>query len=287
MLLVGISVFVSAQLRGYEQEYGATIYKGWNLVYGFTTPNQLEGQSLDKSHIKAIYAFMPMVQEYVRFYPNPEESKMENIISKLSNDEFNPSITALWVYSDATVEGSLNNIPHATEYWIERKPLPFNTNPLYKGWNFVGITTDMIDKTINGIKGNCNIERIYYWSQENQDWTDFMPHVEYQKIQKGQIGQGFVFKVSSDCRLGSPESSDITPPSIPSEGAGNKQILGSKCTTDEDCPALFGDWSCKNATTAQRFNSYYYCKQEGICGSSPGGVEYKACPNGCLNSVCN
>lgn len=210
VLLVGLVGIVFAQPKGYEQEYGAAIYKGWNLIYGFTIPEQL--QSFDKSHIKAIYVFMPMTQEYVRFYPNPEEQKLEKIISSLGNDEFNPSITALWVYSDATVEGSLNGIPHATEYWIERQPLPYNTNPLYKGWNFIAITTDMLEKSINQIKGDCNIERVYYWSPADQDWTDFMPHLEYQKIQNGQIGQGFVFRVSNNCKLG---TSGGTIPSVP------------------------------------------------------------------------
>jgi len=67
----------------------------------------------------------------------------------------------------------------------------------------------------------------------------------------------------------------------------NKNIYGSKCTNDEDCPTQFTDWACKNESTAERFSSYYYCKDEGICGSSPGGAEYKYCANGCFNGECN
>jgi hypothetical protein len=47
--------------------------KGWNLVQGILNP---EWVSNNKNSIKAIYAYNPIVREYVRFYPNPEHGKI-------------------------------------------------------------------------------------------------------------------------------------------------------------------------------------------------------------------
>lgn len=347
MLLVGISVFVSA----WATEYGAPINKGWNLVYGFMSPDQLEGQGFEAKNIKAVYAFIPTTQQYLRAWPNPDEKAWQNLDNVMDDHELLQ--TAFWVYSDKSVEGSLNGLSGFTEYWLYDAPKAYNERPIYKGWNFVGISRDMKGVPYKDFKGSCNILKMCVYQRQNWDCggessldsNDVLIDSDY------DLGQGLVIKVSDNCELGVSEGDVPSVPQLPdttgtgcvdsdggltyiskgkatdyssneiledfcvnaiklsealcnNNGRGayaqydcpngcsngacvNQKIFGSECNTNEDCPTQFTDWSCKNTTTAQRYSSYYYCKSDGTCGSSPGGVEYKTCPNGCNNGVCS
>ena len=273
ILLAGIVGLVLAS----EIESGIAIFKGWNLIYGFT-PSSLYEQGFDFSHIKAIYTYIPQEGKYVRIYPVPEST----IIEKYGDAYFEKQ--ANWVYSDATVEGELNGRAHFTEYWLE-EPLPLSQKPLYKGWNFVGVTSYIAGKPQGEIIGDCNFEKMYVWDFVDQKWVNW-PINKNEDIENDWLGYGLIIKVSNDCKISSSNEEVTNPPSLPEEQ--NNVILGRKCTTNSDCPNQYTDWSCKNGTTAQRYISYYSCEQEkSTCQSSPGGVEYENCANGCLNSVCN
>jgi len=217
ILLLGTAFVYAAQ--NWATESGAPIYKGWNLVYGFISPDQLEGQAFAGSHIKAVFGFIPQNQEYLRLYPNPVEK--QKAIDQLSQQAF-------WVYSDETVSGELNGVAHATEYWLYNAPTSLDQRDLYAGWNFVGITPDMSDKNLGSIRGSCNIEKFAYWDAQNQKWVTSSPETLSQQMPAGanvnwdeiifaekyQVGQGILFKVTSDCKLGASEST-VTPPAIP------------------------------------------------------------------------
>jgi len=349
VILVSV-VLVSA----WATTYGASIYKGWNLVYGFQSSEQID--TIDKSNIRAIYAFIPTTQQYLRAWPNPDEKAWQNLDKVIDDHELLQ--TAYWVYSDITIEGSLNGLSHFTEYWVYDAPVHYTERPIYKGWNFIGVTKDMIsgskDTNLKDIKGNCDIEKSYFWIAEMQKWED--APIEYAQLEERSLGSGWVIKVSDNCKLGTSSGGNtLSVPNLPgdqkacsdsdggmnyntkgtaskeglgditdfcvnniklsetlcnndgnpayaqydcpngcdngacnSEGQNNQAILGRKCTTNSDCPNQYTDWSCKNGTTAQRYISYYSCEQEkSTCQSSPGGVEYENCANGCLNSVCN
>ena len=201
-------------------ELRTQIFKRWSLVYGLVSPDQLDGQELEKSHIKAIYAFFPTSQEYVRMFPNPENGKLERITKSTGSDKFNPSSYALWVYSD---------LDKSTEYFMDGEPLPYNTNPLYKGWNLIGITPDIygsespISFTLNSIKGDCKIEKAYYYISPDSSsargprgWVSVASDF---KMDSAFLGMGLAVKVSENCKLGSStesiEGSIGAPPVIP------------------------------------------------------------------------
>jgi hypothetical protein len=200
MLLVGLVVFVSAA-RNWEGEVGASISNGWNLVYGLAEPSQLEAGSLEPSHIKAIYAFIPQTQEYFRMWPSPSFEDVENLKSIISEEEL--AQTAFWVYSDKTVEGELNGMAHGTEYGLNEKIIPYNERAIYQGWNFIGVTLDMRGIKINDAKGDCNILKICDYARQNWDCLsgeDIGTHTFAD--QNSDIGKGLVIKVSDNCKLG-------------------------------------------------------------------------------------
>lgn len=201
MLLVGITGFVFAiEGNTWVTETEANFFEGWNLVYGFIHPNQLEGQFLEASHIKAVYAFNPKTQEYARVYPNPEENKL----SSITEDEL--SQTALFVYSDISTQ---------TEYWLDNALQSLDQRQMYAGWNFVGVTSDMLGSggkpELKDLAGTCNIQKAYFFNPEQQNWNTFPLDEDFSS---DALNMGILIKVTNDCKMGN-SGSLVTPPSIP------------------------------------------------------------------------
>ena len=201
ILLFGITLVYATQ--NWAAESDVPIYKGWNLVYGFLSPEQLEGQGFASSHIKAVYGFIPQNQEYLRLYPNPVEK--EKAINQLSQQAF-------WVYSDETVSGELNGISHATEYWLYNTPATINQRELSAGWNFFANTPEVFGESFNEIKGTCNIEKSYGWDPTTQQWVNFPLDEDFIKEAPNL---GFVIKVSNTCKLGVSEGTASSIPNLP------------------------------------------------------------------------
>lgn len=223
MLIALFGLMVSAQA-----EMQARFNKGWNLIYGFTGPGQLSG-ILEKGDIKAVYAFIPTIQEYARAYPNPEYDKLRQV------DDDQLLNTAFWVYSSKETGRTLNGVMNADEYMLEDTIMPFEQRQMYKGWNFVGITPDMYkgDYSLNQgyegeyfslgeIEGSCNILKSYWYNSEKEEteqgtnWKEFsldlkIKHYDFDEL----LGTGLVVKVSDNCKLGF-ETDAVIPPQIPS-----------------------------------------------------------------------
>lgn len=215
IFLVGIIGFVSAVQK--EMQYpGTTVtaefveqnfqfVKGWNLVQGILNPEWIQTNS---NNIKAIYAYNPTTDEYVRFYPEPENNKIgETNFAWSTWGRFG----ALWVYS----ENDFNS-----NYW-RFENFPLEQTPLFSGWNFIAFTPEMSGQTFNQIKGDCNINDIYLWNYVGQEWSDeASPKRQISNLDKpiddDFEGYGFIIKVSSDCKLGTSGSSNVPElPNIP------------------------------------------------------------------------
>ena len=109
---------------------------------------------------------------------------------------------AFWVYSDKSEK---------TEYWLEDSPIQFDKRQLYTGWNFFGVTPDMYDKTLQEIKGDCNILNSAWWSSMQQSWQI---NLSEKRFNNQILGQGIIINVESNCKLGTGGSS-VNPPQIP------------------------------------------------------------------------
>ncbi len=217
IIILFISIISFAQSTTVESQ--VAIYEGWNLIHGFT-PSSPQGD-LDLSNVKAIYSYLPNENKYVRLYPNPESP----IIAKYGDSYFEKQVN--WVYSDKTIQGSFNNMPHGVEYWLE-EPLPLNERPLSVGWNFVGVLPDMYMGTYNpnegyageyfswmAIKGNCEYEKIYYWNAEKQEWGTMDPGMQLKSYDFDDfLSNGMLVKVKNSCALNKIIGGS-NPPAIP------------------------------------------------------------------------
>lgn len=197
LMIIGVVSFVSA----WAGEVNFDFDEGWNLVYGFMSPDQLDGQVLEKQNIKAIYALIPTTQKYARLYPDMEKDAFNSI------DDDEVSQMAMWVYTE---KGALS------EYWLDNVPNPFTERQIYKGWNFIGITPDMVSQSpLEDIKGSCNIEKSYFFVNEFQEWREYPLTNKFDD--NHFVGFGWAIKVSDDCRLGSSSSGITSPPGLPGD----------------------------------------------------------------------
>ncbi len=198
ILLFGLSFVYAAQGPFYTPD-PVSFEKGWNLLYGFADPQQLKEYGVEGS-IKAVYAFIPTIQEYARTWPNPESDKVRLI----DDDEL--LNTAFWVYSDVDMN---------TRYHLLEEVIPFNKRPIYKGWNFFGITPEMKGVPYKDFKGNCNILKLCEYQRNNWDCVDgasWNPN-NVMADQDADLMKGLIMKVSNNCDLGGAISQ---PPSLPS-----------------------------------------------------------------------
>jgi len=189
--------------------------EGWNLIAGtFLDDNSiLEDSQIQEEDIKVMWYYSSIQKKYFQIHPITEETW-----STISQDDEDFVFTsAMWIYSERK-----GKMKYST---LEDYPL-LDQRKLYSGWNFVTITPDMMDKSLGGMKGSCEIEKAYLWDSKDQEWylNQPLPLDEefYEGAAYGKQGEGFVIKVSSDCNLGATSSSDVVGvPSLPEEDAVN------------------------------------------------------------------
>ena len=178
---------------------------GWNLVYGFlyTTQIQTSQSTVLAKNIKAIYAFIPTKQQYARVYPDPSETDVV-LLQSIDDDELVQ--TAFWV--STTKPGKL------IHNFIDT-PASVDGRKLYKGWNFVGVTADMIESptrpnlTFDNLKGNCVVEKSYVFLEGQ--WVAINPV----PMEDNLLNSGVVIKVSNACQLGTDSKTLPLPPVTP------------------------------------------------------------------------
>ncbi len=207
VVLIGWGVLVFAQ----EPRAAVQLNKGWNIVAGFTSVGQIYGDDLRAKNIKAIYAYIAPAQQYIRLHPQPEIEKLGVLRSTYKFDDDIIAQSSVWVYSDK--DGILG-------YNFDL-PLSSEKLPLYKGWNFVPLTQEVVqspqqsDLTLEDIKGSCKIEKVYLWQNK---WVNFMTITPKNppEMSHSLLGKSFIIKVSNNCKLGEKTQQNIgSPPVMP------------------------------------------------------------------------
>lgn len=182
------------------------IEKGWNLIQGTVPADRIKAGDISADNIKVSYTFIAQTQQYVRLYPEAEEEKIRAMGDVDDYIEYQPT----WIYSDKA--GTLN--------YELTGAMQISQIPMYKGWNFVSITSDMVGSNINDLVGSCKVERAYYWNANVRGESAWSSILETNsRIDKENVGYGFLVKVSSDCRLGT----SIAPPPLPPPTTPNKE----------------------------------------------------------------
>jgi len=319
--LLSLAVFVSATMISQPDgnyEVSINLREGWNIIAG-TVPEDaiLSTSEIQLSDIKAMWYYSPKTNEYIRVYPNPETSKLQQA------DDDIVLTSAMWIYSEKS-----GTLKYDT---LEDYP-PLENRQLFAGYNFLTISEDMtIDVntaspeeeeqyTLNNLKGNCNFEKVYHFEQSIQEWSPNLANDDFmdEELNSDIAGLGILVKVSSDCNLGKiNEGEDTTPPQIPggtsgsgdctdSDGGMNYGTRGQNTglytdpLTNEERNENVRDVCLGDPETSQSDIDYYL--ERGFISESQATnddvlIEYYCvgnsielnnyeCPNGCSNGAC-
>ncbi len=293
VLLIGIIPNIQAQSNPNEPEsqYKIFIEDGWNLVFGLTMPrDQILSQSEVKTeNIKAIYAFLPQYQQYLKVYPEIEDYSRFGQI----DDDYLEN-TGFWVYSDK--RGFLEYETSEDDF------IPTKERQLYRGWNFLGMTHDTQNAFIK--KGSCNIERMVGW--ERGAWNELTRELlssigmSYEKFSfiddETDAGHVILLKVTNNCMLDLELISGL-PNQDGQDGIGAPPPIGEN--TKIKCSDSDGglNYATRGVTGASG-NSYTdYCPTNDVPNTlveytcdSPYRPEmtsnHYVCPNGCQDGAC-
>ena len=232
VLLVGV-VFVSGVFTEEDNLDGSVVLnEGWNLVSIYAIEDifdyNLRGNYYDYLKglgVEAAFYYDRYNSQYIRVYPNPEEEKFEDFVSRMGDPESGGDImeygafvnSAIWIYTSKSTTSNFRTLDG---------PVYMKNAHVSKGWNFLTITPEMVGQTLNEMKGNCDWEKIYAWGKEagESQWLDLLNNpnfVDKEKFTQGMLWTNLVIKVSSDCNMGSSGTSGgTTPPVLPGGAQG-------------------------------------------------------------------
>jgi len=224
-----ISTTINSQ-QGLQDQitFEVNLNEGWNLVAsgGFAHgPTIASDSQIQSSNLGAIFYYSPLQKKYLQIFPYPTTEAEKQQYSSIYDEEerlegnYQMESRAYWVYSDK--KGTLK--------FTTDDVLPFDQRQLRTGWNFVSITSEMLDKSLGSFKGSCDIQKFAYYDSSYKKWETSTPETLADKLPDGanigwydivmfeqyQVGEGVLFKVSSDCKLGGTSGSSVTPPQIP------------------------------------------------------------------------
>jgi len=296
LLLIGIAGFVYAFYSESQNQITIPINEGWNLVSG----NLI--QSSRYLEFKYVYIYDLKNQDYVLLVYNGKEfdeienvdknlklqkDKTINFLNRIQSDgDEAVLVSSVWAYSEK--EGEME---FEWDDFQKNKLSLSGDNSLWElssGWNFLWVTPEMGDKSLEDIKGGCNFEKAYLWDTQNQQWGTIFNLLDDKNILKdeGKIGGGFVVKVTNDCTLGT-SGDGTTPPGLPggngectdTDGGNNiyEKGLISGCSYEGECGEAYD--RCWVDVGIQRITEYY-CEDGYIKSNKP------ECPNGCSNGAC-
>jgi len=287
-----------ADCLGYSESTGLVVEievsEGWNLVpYNSYAGDCSEGM-LCSDDILVEYFYVPKMNEYfskedVEVIGNELEEKYGNSneasmvgdekygdLIEYVLDEMNPGIriASKWIYvkegtgTKKMIDSFGAYIPYREEYLNPRND---NYRNLFGGWNFVMVDAFMLyddewdynPLSLGDMRGNCNFEEAYMWSVARQDWEVFG---ESNYFSSGDIGKGFLVKVSGDCVLGY-DSSGLSVPGLPGsseealevpsfpESIGDYDLVEdvSGDDIDYDCTTI----AAGNVDVSEDFSAYY------------------------------
>lgn len=211
---------VTSDSGGNYYDIDIKINKGWNLVVGLPIDNGAyftrEDSDIKSQDILAVFGYSYSKNSYYQFFPQ-ESSNMSSFFSSLisGEGEYLSHSSPFWLYSNK--EGLLKSGKRDFYGFSNNFPLE-----LHSGWNFVTITLDMSGKSLNDMKGSCNLEKVYWWNSESDEtekgtnWKQLPLDSFKFGAETGDsiFGTGILVKVSSDCALGS-SNSNVNPPTMP------------------------------------------------------------------------
>ncbi|MFT7615957.1 MAG: hypothetical protein ACI8Y7_000784 [Candidatus Woesearchaeota archaeon] len=214
LLIVTLTLFILAVFAFAESDKQIiddyTLSEGWNLAYGLNDPQQIISAGSNyasppsveeiRNSIRLIYAYDGAIEEYVLLYAKDgmlETGEYENFNPPVSISEDIPT-SSVWVLAETG---------HSIMYEAEVYPLLSERN-IKKGWNFVPISSEIKENSINDFKGDCNIQSLYTYAENDgiTQWLDLKEIYAFDDANAFTDSSAselqLVIKVENDCQMG-------------------------------------------------------------------------------------
>jgi hypothetical protein len=269
------------QKQNGDYDVSVRLKQGWNIVAGTALEQGIMSDSEIKlSDIRAMWYYSPVLKKYYQIYPTNELDKL-SVEEGRQLDEDVILTSSMWVYSEKTGTLRYNT--------LEDYPL-LKDRKLSSGYNFVTITPDMNGKSLNEIKGTCNIDKVYHFESSIQQWSPNLVNDNFmdEKLTEDSIGLGILLRATNECNFEGEGSSDTTqPPSIPSveecsdsDGGINYEVKGIVAKERNSYEDLCHKDAYPDDSTSKRLEERY-CTDDGELSTS-----FYSCPNGCNDGAC-
>ncbi|OIO24622.1 hypothetical protein AUJ14_05830 [Candidatus Micrarchaeota archaeon CG1_02_55_22] len=176
---------VSQDIPPMPEEYGRTLFPGWNLV-PFDANGAVQLKLSPECHATDAWAYS---HTDARYYALTTDGSYLKLAETPSTQESADSMHAAWLYTY-----------NSCGYSLEKNDAPSSLN-LIKGWNFVRVSNWMTN--VYAVDAGCNLSSAYAFDASTQKWTKNLVGLDY---------SGTILLVKSDnsCTLHRPS------PSVPS-----------------------------------------------------------------------
>jgi len=203
ILFIGAILLLFAGFAIAQEESEKTqefkIYAGWNLIPNGVTVG--DGSNL-YGNIKYVWTYSPLHGKYygTAFNAKGQPTQVNGAFPYESYANYYGYLTpgqigtSTWAYFEKPTSITLSTSRSMSL-----------TLKIFKGWNFLYITKQMIDSRLNSpdILRNCYVEKAYSWDADIQSWGSNAANngAVYFELKQEYFGKNIVIKVAADCQL--------------------------------------------------------------------------------------
>jgi hypothetical protein len=211
ILAVGMLFSVTKMTSAHNPIF--TFEQGWNLVSADVVMELEKNQTAFNNLLEdgaAIYGLNPVDKKYYGGSGSQADidASLEKMFTDLSDGDDGVHAMGWWIYMPrvVSIEVAFAVEPDLVKTYQE-------SYHFRKGWNLIGTSDVMVNKSFNDITGNCSIQSFYGFENAEGGWQKATNDDLNIKFSESSLGRAFAVKMLEDCKFGF--SNSITPSSIP------------------------------------------------------------------------
>lgn len=197
-----------------------TVNAGWNLVnvqvLNALASSNVEGTSYtDRIEKKGLSLFIlnPITGKYYGGGGSEKavQASLQKAFDGMTEGSDSMGSLGVWVYTPTQI--SLN-VDFALDFSANTSEKFYQKNyRLYKGWNLVGVTEGLVDRSLADVKGSCSIVSAYWFDTE---WRKIPADDPEKKVSNALLGRALAIKVTDNCQFKFSATSTTPPvPALP------------------------------------------------------------------------